>query len=289
MKKILITGATGNIGAEVIRFLFQQNTMHHVIAGVREINSAQQTLNTYPSLHYRLFDFAQPETFDAALTGIDSIFLLRPPQLADVQKYFAPLIETAVKQGITDITFLSVQGVERSSVIPHHKIERLIRQSGLRYCFLRPSYFMQNLTTTLLYDIKSKQKIILPAGRAKFNWVDTANIGEVAASILNNFERFENQAFDITGYKNKNFYEVANILTDVLGRPITFESPDPLSYYLLKRREGMETTKILVMIMLHFLPRFQKEPVITRFYEQVTGKQPRSLQEFLEQSRSLLL
>lgn len=285
MKHILITGATGNIGYEVIRFLYQIETKNQIVAGVRNINSSQKKLNDYPQLDFVRFDFENPDTFDRALENVDSVFLLRPPQISNVDKYFKPLIGKMKEKGINQIVFLSVQGVEKSPIIPHHKIEKLIHEYGLNYIFLRPSYFMQNLTTILLADIQNKRKIILPAGKAKFNWIDVENIGEAAARLLENFEQYKNQAVEITGYENKNFYEVTDLINQSVEDKIEFVSPNPLRFYNIKKHDGLETGMILVMIMLHFLPRFQKEPKISNFYENLTGKKPTTLEEFIEREK----
>lgn len=105
------------------------------------------------------------------MQNIDIVFLLRPPQLADVPKYFAPFIRKMKEKDISKIVLLSVQGAENQKIIPHHKIEKLILEEGLEFVFLRPGYFMQNLTTTLLYEIKSENKIYIPSGSLKFNWM----------------------------------------------------------------------------------------------------------------------
>ena len=211
MKRILITGATGNIGHQVIRYLYDNNTSNHIIAGVRSINKAKSELKDYPQLNYVQFDFEDPSTFDNSLENIDCIFLLRPPHISDVDKYFAPLIRKIKEKKIAQVVFLSVQGAEKSKVIPHNMIEKLITDSGLDYIFLRPSYFMQNLTTTLLKDIQEKHKLILPAGKAKFNWIDIENIGEATAILLNDFDNYKNRVIELTGYENKNFYQVTDL------------------------------------------------------------------------------
>lgn len=282
MKRILITGATGNIGYQVIRFLYQISTQNQVIAGVRNIDKAREKFNDYPQLNFVQFDFDNPDTFNQALKNIDRIFLLRPPHLANVDKYFKPLISKLKDEEINEIIFLSVQGVEKSPIIPHHKIEKLIREHELQYIFIRPSYFMQNLTTILLKDIQNKRKIILPAGKAKFNWIDVENIGEASAILLDNFEQYQSQAVEITGYENKNFSEVTEIINQSIPDKIDYISPNLFRFYNIKKRDGLEQGMILVMILLHFLPRFQKEPIISDFYEQLTGKIPTSLKQFIE-------
>jgi uncharacterized protein YbjT (DUF2867 family) len=285
MKRILITGATGNIGTEVVRSLINLNTEDRIILGVRNIASAKQLFIDLPNIEYREFDFENQCTLNTALENIDQIFLLRPPQISDVKKYFRPLIQRIVEKGIMQIIFLSVQGAEKSKVIPHNKIEKLIRNSNLDYIFLRPSYFMQNLTTTLLNDIKLKDKIILPAGEAKFNWIDIKNIGEVSAILLRDFDLHKNREIELTGLENLDFFSVSRIISSVINRKIEFLNVNPFRFYSIKKKEGLNSGLILVMIMLHFLPRLQKDPIISDNYEILTGNKPTSLEDFLYRER----
>jgi len=285
MKNILVTGATGNTGSELIRFLYEPGTSNKIIAGVRNIENAKELLKDYPQLDYVHFDFEDPCTFEKSLEGIDSIFLLRPPHISDAGKYFRPLIAAVKKNNINEVVFLSVQGAEKSRVIPHNKIERIIKESGTDHIFLRPAYFMQNLTTTLAEDIKTKREIILPAGKAKFNWIDIENIAEAAAILLESFRDHKNQAFEITGPENASFIEVSRIINDTVKNPVRYRSVNPFSFYMIKKREGMTRGMIIVMILLHFLPRFQKAPAVSDFYERLTGKKPADLKSFIERQR----
>lgn len=285
MSNILITGATGNIGSDVIRFLKKIDSSNRVIAGVRNIEKAKNVFKDYPDLSYTYFDFEQLDTFDSALNGIDKVFLLRPPHISDIDKYFKPLILKIKEKNINQIVFLSVQGAEKSKVIPHNKIERLIHEYGLDFIFLRPSYFMQNLTTTLIGDIQRKREIILPTGNAKFNWIDVENIGEACAILLDRFNDYKNQAIEITGLENENFEKVTTLINDSISNPIKYKNVNPLRFFRIKRREGMATGMIIVMILLHFLPRFQKEPRISDFYERLTGKKPNDLKTFIDREK----
>jgi uncharacterized protein YbjT (DUF2867 family) len=285
MDNILITGATGNIGFEVIRFLNVIDSPNRIFAGVRNVEKAKIVFQDYPNLDYRRFDFENVDTFDNALNGIDTVFLLRPPHISDIDKYFKPLILKMKDKNINQIVFLSVQGAEKSKVIPHNKIERLINKNGLNFIFLRPSYFMQNLTTTLLKDIKAKREIILPSGKAKFNWIDIENIGETGAILLDKFDDYKNQAIEITGLENENFEKVTSLINESIDNPIKYRNVNPLEFFKIKKREGMVKGMIIIMILLHFLPRFQKEPRISDFYERLTGKKPTDLKTFIEREK----
>lgn len=280
-KRILITGATGNVGMEVVRFLRQRAFDGQVVIGARNIPEAKTKYQASGQIEFVRFDFEDAGTFKSALENMDAVFLLRPPHISEVDRYFKPLVEAIKRSGVQEVVFLSVQGAEKSKVIPHNQIEKLIADSGINYIFLRPSYFMQNLTTTLLKDIQQKRKIILPAGRAKFNWIDIENIGETAAILFERFQEYSNKAIELTGYENKSFGEAAELITQLTNRNVEFVNLNPIWFYQLKKREGMPSGMILVMIFLHFLPRFQKEPRISGFYEEVTGNKPTSLRDFI--------
>lgn len=282
MDRILITGATGNVGLEVINYLVEINSSRKIFAGVRNIERAKQIISEKNGVEFLEFDFEDPRTFNNAFRSIDRVFLLRPPHISNVEKFFKPLIESLKENNVKQVVFLSVQGAEKSSIIPHNRIEQLIKSNGLDYIFLRPSYFMQNLTTTLIEDIKQYRKIILPSGNAKFNWVDIKNIAEVSAILMENFPQYRNQTIEITGYENEDFATVASMITQRIKTPIQFESVNPLKFYLLKKRSGMQRGMIIVMLLLHFLPRFQKEPQISNFYEKLTAKKPTKLVDFIE-------
>lgn len=141
MTKVLIAGATGNVGVEIASALKKLDHQLEIYAGVRNIKFDNEKLLDF-NIKTIKFDFTDIKTFSSALKNIDLLFLLRPPQISNVKKYFAPLIAIAVKSSVKHIIFLSVQGVEKSKMIPHHKIEKLIVASKIPYTFLRPAYFL---------------------------------------------------------------------------------------------------------------------------------------------------
>ena len=289
MNRILITGATGNIGLEVIHYLCKLDQKSEIIAGVRDVERAKNKLPRFLNLTSRQFNFEDERTFNHAFKGIDILFLLRPPHISDVEKYFKPLLKAAQKSKIQKVVFLSVQGVETSTIIPHHKIESLIKSMDFSYIFIRPSYFMQNLTTTLRSELIKNHTITLPSGKAKFNWVDTQNIGEATAATLYKFEEYKNNAYEITGDENKSFGAVTALMTQITGVNFTFKSINPISFYLKKKNEGIPSAFAIVMTILHFLPRFQKEPNISNSYFELTNKKPTTLTEFITREKSKFL
>jgi uncharacterized protein YbjT (DUF2867 family) len=287
MKNILITGATGNVGMEVIKSLNELNHTFEIYAGVFNLEKDKLKLKDY-KLNALHFDFTDVATYKPALDNCDIFFLLRPPQLSEVKKYFKPLIDLAVSCSVKHIVFLSVQGVEKSKIIPHHKIEKLIVESKIPYTFLRPAYFMQNFTTTLHTDLVKHYRIFLPAGKAKFTLIDVKDIGEVAAKILTETEKHLNKSYELTNHEKLSFGEMAEKLSKGLKTVIKYESPNLLKFFIVKRKEKMPIVLILVMIMLHYLPRFQKEPEITDWVNKLINVEPKTFDEFVFENKNLL-
>lgn len=275
MENILITGASGNVGQAILHH-FAPNAEQKLYLASRKEGENQL-----------YFDFENLEGTKPSLAKTDTLFLLRPPQISDVKQYFQPLIKHAKEAGVKHIVFLSVQGAEDVSFIPHAKIEKLIKASGIPYTFIRPSYFMQNLSTTLLQDIKAHDRIFLPAGKAKFLWVDVMDIGKAIAVVLQDVAAHRNQAYTITGNELYDFEEVTRMLSEALGRKIDYVSPNLLRFYLIKKKEGMKPAFILVMIMLHYLPRFQKAPHISPDLTNLSGDVPISLRDFMERNKEI--
>jgi uncharacterized protein YbjT (DUF2867 family) len=288
MRKILVTGATGNVGIEVVKALQKFDNQLDIIAGVRNLEQDRMKLSGYKT-HFELFDFENIRTYFSALRQCDTLFLLRPPQLSDVNKYFKPLINAAKEVGVQHIVFLSVQGVEKSTIIPHHKIEKLIVESEIPYTFLRPAYFMQNFATTLRTDLVQKKRIFLPAGAAKFTLIDVRDIGEVAAKIIANPYKFANKSYDLTANETLTFQEMADKLSAGLGVKINYESPNLWQFFWQKIKENVPVAFILVLIMLHYLPRFQKIPPITEGVKKIIGREPITFDAFVKDNKTRLI
>lgn len=198
-ERILITGASGNVGLETLRELMKHpdKFRFEVIAGVRDVSAWKEPIKPDG---FAVLDFTNSGTFDAALSGVSRVLLVRPPQLADVDKQFRPFTNAMKRAGVRQVVFLSLQGVENNFLTPHHKIEKLIVESGLPFTFLRPSFFMQNLSTTHRDEIRLRDEIFVPAGNGRTSFVDVRDIGAVAAlTLTSSTGEYLHRGYELTG------------------------------------------------------------------------------------------
>lgn len=223
MGQILVTGALGNVGGYVAQYAIAKGQQ----VKVGDINAHELERRYNGKAECVLFDFTDPATFAAALKGVDRVFIMRPPHLgkpADLK----PFIEALKAQGnIRLVSFLSLIGIEKNPVPPHHKIEKYIEAAGLPYCHIRPSFFMQNLSGIHAFEIRHFDRIVVPVKNALTSFIDAEDIGELIAQVLADPEKHRNCGYSITGSEAIDYQQVAAILSEELGRSILYADPRP--------------------------------------------------------------
>ncbi|MGJ7921661.1 SDR family oxidoreductase [Neobacillus sp. LXY-4] len=278
MTSVLVTGSTGNIGSYVIEQLVARGV--HVKAGVTNIEKGKQfflgkNVDVVP------FDFLKKHTYTEALKGVTKLFLVRPPKLASPKEDMLPFLEAAKKAGIEHIIFVSLLGVEKNPVVPHRKIENFIQELGFHYTFLRPSFFMQNINTTHREDVVQRDELFMPVGSAKTSFIDTRDIAEVAAICFTE-EGHDNKAYTLTGSEAITYYEAAEIMTDVLGRKITYTNPGVLEFRRTIINRGTPKDFANVMTMLYIMTKLGTAKSVTDTTETLLKRKPFTFKQYVE-------
>ncbi|MGA5716776.1 SDR family oxidoreductase [Bacillus bombysepticus] len=265
---ILVTGVTGHVGKEVVKALMQRNIDFQVATRKKESKGVY-------------FDFENPSSIKPALKRVKKLFLLRPPHLADAKKYFQPVIDAAKEVGIKHIVFLSLLGVEKNPIVPHAKIEKIIKESGIPYTFLRPSFFMQNLLSQHGDELRSEKIIEVPAGNGKTSFIDVRDIGEVAAKVLME-DGHEFKAYALTGSAALTYYEVAETISKETKENITYTNPSIFKFRKRMMQKGLKNDFIMVMIGIYTTARLGLAKKVTVDLEQLLGRKPTTLKQFIQ-------
>jgi len=273
---ILVIGALGNVGAEVVRELLNKNVS--VRAADMDVEKVKARFGN--AVQAVRFDFADASTFADTFNGVEKMFLLRPPQISDVKRIMFPAIDAAKQAGVKQVVFLSLIGIENAKFVPHYKVEQYLTACGYNTTFLRCSFFMQNLNTVHRQEIRERNEIFVPVGNARTSFIDARDIGAVTATVLTEAGH-ENKNYDLTGSEALDYWQASNIMSDVLGKEITYRNPNPLQFFIEILRRGTPFAFAVVMMGLYTSTRFGMAEPVTDEVENLIGRKPITFQQYV--------
>lgn len=284
MTLIGVTGAPGNVGTPLVQALLARGARVRVLA--RRPDHARAALGEAPGLEFGHLEFGNRRTYVSAFRGVDRLFVVRPPQLSQVRRDMVPALDVALGAGVTQMVLLSLQGAEKNPVVPHAQLEKYLMGSGVDYTLLRPSFFMQNLTTTHLPELRHGE-VFVPAGQGRTSFIDVRDIAAVAALVLTE-PGHEGKAYELTGDDTLTYEEVAAKLTAAAGRTIRYANPSPLAFYRRLRARGVPAGQLLVMEAIYAAARFGLAGRVTPETARLLGRPPRSFDDFARDVAPLL-
>ncbi len=278
---ILVTGAPGNVGTDLVHLLQAEGPAFRV--GARRPERAQAILGE--GVETVRFDFEDPTSFAGALAGVSRIFLVRPPQLADVPKQILPFLEAARTAGVEQVVFLSVMGADTMPFLPHAKIEKWLMASGMAWTMLRPTFFMQNLSTTYRQMIRETGEIALPVGKGRMSYIDCRDIAGAALATLKGKEHW-NKGYTLAE-EAYSYAEIAVIFTRELGREICYPSPSLWRYRRQMKGDGFPAGIINLTSMMYIMGRLGLSAGVTDDLERLLGRTPTSMAQFVRDHAEL--
>lgn len=270
---ILVIGATGTVGSEVVRQLVATGERPRAL--VRDPATARQRLGD--QVEHVVGDLDRPETIAAALAGVDRVFLLTT-QSSRQPEWERAVIGAAARAGVGQLVKLSVFRANEQSPLQvarqHGQAERVLAQSGLAATILRPVFFMQNLLA-MVHD----GAIATAAGDGRVAMVDARDIAAVAVATLTGGGH-AGKTYTLTGPEALSFYQVASVLSRQTGRPLRHVRVPPDKVRVALQGRGVAAWYADDMAKLHSMLAVGYEEVVTDDIHRVTGRPPRTLAQF---------
>lgn len=221
LPSLAVTGASGNVGGTAARLLAERGIPLRLLA------NTPSRAPKLPGATAVKCSYEDTLTTRAALTGVDVLFMVSAPESEDRLDKHLAFIDAAAASGVRHIVYLSFMNAAPDSTFTlartHFHTEERIKASGMTYTFLRDNFYADFFVA--LPD--EAGRILGPAGDGRVGVVareDAGRVaaGRVAAGVLADPGRFENQTLDVTGPQALTLDEIAQILTRVQGRPVTY-------------------------------------------------------------------
>ncbi len=274
-EKILVIGASGNLGQEVVRQLISQGKV---------VRAATRRPEPCPikseSVEMVTFDFDRPDTYDAALSGVTRLFLIAPPLDPQAPQRIAPFIDSAREAKVERIVFNSALGVDKNDEAPLRLIERQIEASGLNYTFLRPNFFMENFSRGFISPmITNGGGVFVAADQARTSFISVEDIAEVAVRTLTE-EGHEGRAYNLTGPSALDHAQVTGVISEVSGRQVVYQ-PIPEGAMVQGAIEnGLSDGEAKYLAMLYQMVRAGYMEEVIDDVQQVLGRPQISFGDF---------
>lgn len=272
-RRILITGATGSTGSATVSALSQSGA---------NIVTASRT-GTPPTAHlHRTLDWARPETFPAAVEGIEHLYLLVPPLSADPLTAVVPFIDAARSAGVERLVLLSSSAVQ-SGDPGLGEVDALIRETFPSWHVLRCSWFMQNVLGDhpLATGIRTRGEIVSATYEGRLPFIDAADIGRTAASLLTAPPGVSNGEYLLTGPEAISYADLATLVSEASGALVRHVNLSIDDYAAHLEAGGYDPAFAKVLASLDTVIASGAQSVVSTTVEDLTGRAPTDYASFL--------
>ena len=224
-RKILVPGATGNIGSQLVPKLAAHEGIE-VRAMVRDEAKAASLKEAGAELSIGLYEEA--DSVGAAVEGIDTMVLITAPN-PDAHEQASAVLSAAKDAGVRKVVRMSAIGASidgpTDNTRLHGQTDDLVQSSGLAHVILRPHFFMQNLFGSA-ESIAGDGNMYLGMGDGKLGMVDVRDVVDSAEqSVIS--DDYDGQILTLTGRNSITLHEAANVLSEAMGRTVNYVPVSP--------------------------------------------------------------
>jgi uncharacterized protein YbjT (DUF2867 family) len=285
MKTVLVVGATGNIGKEIVTELARLGGAR-IVVGSRDPAKASAQFQARGELRAVALDADRPETLPGALQGVDTVIQVNSmtPAMATQARNLA---EAARQAGVSHLVRSSLIGAGEPEPIVeavwHGDADKAIAGSGIAYTLLRPTQYFQNfLSARNCQTIRGQSAIYMPLGTSRVSNIDTRDIAEIAARVaLAPGTEHHGKAYVLTGPEAMTMEQICKVIGKALGKPMRYVAVEPEKFLQNLLSNGVPQVIAEAIQGWFAYCRAGRADRVTPDAEQLLGRKPRSVQDFV--------
>ncbi len=283
MKKILITGATGQMGGAVIKTLLKNLDTNQIAIITR--NEEKRALFEAKGCNAYLGDYTDVSSLEKAMTNVDSVLLISAGDQGDRMQEHKNVVDAAVKMGVKNIAYTSrsladINSLANKLMTEHFETEDYLKASGLNYIIFRNALYM-DVVPIFVGEQVFEKGIAMPAGDGKVAYALRAEQAEAMANVLAT-ENFENQTYSFTSSEAFSFYDVADALSELSGKEVKYTAIEIPAFEKIMSEKGMPPFVVQKIIDFNTDIKNGQEGAVTNELEIKLGRKPSTLKEGLK-------
>ena len=276
MPKIAVTGVTGNLGGMVSRLCKKNGIEVRNLA--RNVEKAEKLgfSNVFKSNYDKSGDTVK------SLEGIEVLFMVSGSENPNRVQQHKDFIDAAKIAGVSHVIYLSFYNASKNSIFTlgrdHYATEEYIKENGFKYTFLRDNFYAD-----FFVDLcREYGEIKGPAGNGKVSAVVRSDVSEVAAKILENPGKWENQTLNMTGPEELSMDEIVKAVSEYFGKEIKYIEETVEEAYESRKIWKAEQWEYDSWVSTYTAIAENEQSGISNDIEKVLGRKATSLAEYLK-------
>ena len=272
---ILVSGATGNVGKELIPSLLKKGAQVRIL-----VRDPKKAANLGDQVEVAIGDLDQPETILPAMQGVEKLYFVTP-----VTQQVTNLLKAAKQAGVQYVVKQSTIEADRS-LGPgkwHREHEEQIKSMGFTWTFIRPTMFMSNTIEWWGATIKSQNAVYFPGGKGKVPPVDPRDVASVACGVLTQ-SGHEGKIYEVTGPEAKTIGEMVEILAKALDKPLRYVNVPAFLAAIWLRRFGISRELVKGLMETLGALRRNEYAYVTDTVERVGGVKHRTFEAWCREN-----
>lgn len=282
--KILVSGATGQLGGKIVEFLAEKLPTTDIIAGTTNTASEKALSLTAQGIEVRKADFEDQASLVEAFTGIDKVFIVST--FGDPESYVRQqtnAVEAAKQACVKQLVYSSAPRADASHFIlagPHLVRENIIKESGIPYVFVRNNWYVENELGTIQQCLNGAPWVT-SAGEGKVGWALRADLAEATANILAT-DGHDNKVYELGG-ENLTQADFVTALNEVTGKEVSVMNVDDATYSAMLEQANLPADMIGMLTMIQQGIREGGLENNHSDLEMLLGRKPTTVKEALQQ------